>query len=115
MRHHFVAVMAVLLVGFSDAKICKNITIPVKLSASTAVFNLPPLISNPDATTFIQNLTQPGQNFTDVVLAGYKTTAGLYNIRTEFCSPSEALSQDPTVQILTHGLGFDKGLVNGNL
>ncbi|EHK96828.1 hypothetical protein M7I_7453 [Glarea lozoyensis 74030] len=55
-----------------------------------------------------KKFAKKGQNFTDVVLEGYKTTSGIYNINTQFCTPSEDNSTNPTVQVLTHGIGFDK-------
>ena len=97
-----------LLIGSTAAKICQNITVPVDISARTGIFDLPIPQSNSDATAFIQNLTQQGRNFTDVALTGYQTTAGRYQISTQFCVPSENAVSNPTLQILTHGIGFDK-------
>ena len=97
-----------LLASSAAAKHCINATVPVDVSARTAVFDLPIPQSNSDATAFIQNLAQQGRNFTDVALTGYKTTAGTYKISTQFCVPSVNNVSNPTLQILTHGLGFDK-------
>ena len=92
----------------SYARTCSNITVPLNITARTANFNIPALVSNTDATAFVQNLTRQGENFTEVALTGYQTVAKTYNIATEFCTPSEAVAKSPTVQILTHGLGFDR-------
>ena len=89
------------------AKQCTNITVPVTLSARNGVFNLPTLQSNLDATTFIQNFTRIGGNFTDEALLGYATVAEKYNISAKYCQPDVAPSS-PVVQFLTHGIGFDK-------
>lgn len=97
-----------LLVTSTAAKQCHNITVPVDISARTGIFDLPIPQSNSDATAFIQNLTQQGRNFTDLALTGYKTTAGKYQISTQFCVPSVKPVSNPTLQILTHGIGFDK-------
>lgn len=63
-----------------------------------------------DATTFIQNQTKQGANFTKQALTGYATVSGEYNISAKFCVPSGANGtlKDPTAQVLTHGIGFDK-------
>jgi len=90
------------------AKQCINATVPVNLAARQAVFNLAVPQTNLEATDFILNMTQQGRNFTDLVLTGYNTTTGTYNISTQFCMPSNANSTNPTVQVLTHGIGFDK-------
>ena len=103
----------VLLAGLAAAKICTNLTVPVDISARTAVFNIANLQTNLDATAFIQNLTRLGQNFSEIALSGYTTTSGIYNISTQFCAPSASNVTDATVQLLTHGVGFDKTLEAG--
>lgn len=106
--HMHKALALVLLAGLAAAKICTNMTVPVDISARTGVFNIANLQTNLDATTFIQNMTRPGQNFSEVVLSKYATTSGTYNISTQFCVPSASNVTNPTVQVLTHGVGFDK-------
>lgn len=104
------ALAVVVLAGSAAAKTCINMTVPVTISARTAVFNITVPQTNLDATTFAQNQTQQGRNFTETVLSGYATTAGTYDISTQFCMPSSmnATMTKPTLQILTHGIGFDK-------
>ena len=101
-------VTTVLASSLVSAKSCKDVTVQLNLTARTAVYDIPILVSDSDATTFVQNLTQQGQNFSEIALSGYQTTAGSYGISTQFCTPSGNLPQNPTVQILTHGVGFDK-------
>jgi hypothetical protein len=106
---YFTSITALALVAASaSAKQCINATVPVNLVARQAVFNLAVPQTNLEATDFILNMTQQGRNFTDLVLTGYNTTAGTYNISTQFCMPSNDNSKNPTVQVLTHGIGFDK-------
>ena len=92
------------------AKTCTNLTVPVTISARTGVFNIPVPQTNFDATAFIQNQTQQGRNFTETALSGYATTAGTYDISAQFCMPSDmdTIMALPTLQVLTHGIGFDK-------
>ena len=96
------------LVGSAAAKQCTNMTVPVNISARNGIFDIAIPQTNLDATTFIQNLTRQGQNFSEVALSGYATTSGTYNISTQFCVPSAGNVSNPTVQVLTHGVGFDK-------
>ena len=96
------------LAGTAAAKTCVNMTVPVTISARTGVFDIAVPQTNLDATTFVQNNTQQGRNFTETALSGYATTAGTYDISAEFCMPSKMNMAKPTVQILTHGIGFDK-------
>ena len=92
------------------AKTCTNLTVPVTIAARTGVFNILVPQTNFDATAFIQNQTQQGRNFTETVLSGYATTAGSYDISAQFCMPSDmdTMTILPTVQVLTHGIGFDQ-------
>lgn len=94
--------------GSVTAKQCQNFTVPVCISARNGVFNIPTLQGNADATTFAQNLTSIRGNFTQEALLGYATVSGTYNISAKFCKPDVANGTRPTVQVLTHGLGFDK-------
>lgn len=97
-----------LLLAPAVAKKCINQTIPLHLSARQAVFNLAVPQTNLEVTDFILNMTRQGGNFTNEILTGYNTTVGTYNISTQFCMPSESNTTNPTVQVLTHGIGFDK-------
>lgn len=97
------------LAGYASAKQCMNISVPVTIKSRNAVFGgmaLP--VTDLDATTFIQNVTRQGQNFTATALTDYADVSGTYNISTQFCVPSVNNASKPTVQVLTHGIGFDK-------
>ncbi|KAH7409126.1 hypothetical protein BKA64DRAFT_388116 [Cadophora sp. MPI-SDFR-AT-0126] len=89
-------------------KMCINQTVPVNISARQAVFDIAVPQSNLEVTDFVLNITQQGRNFTDIALKGYSTTSGTYNISTQFCIPDASNITNPTVQVLTHGIGFDK-------
>ena len=99
--------LALLAVPAAIAKQCINQTVPVTISARQGVFDIDIPENSLDATTFAQNATTQGRNFTELVLTGYQTVSGTYNISTQFCSPDYAPA-NPTVQVLTHGIGFDK-------
>ncbi|KAL8729722.1 MAG: hypothetical protein Q9166_004550 [cf. Caloplaca sp. 2 TL-2023] len=104
----FLLVAPLVLAGSVAAKQCLNITVPVSISARNGVFNIPTLQGNADATTFAQNLTSIRGNFTQEALLDYATVTGEYDISVKFCKPDTENGINPTVQILTHGLGFDK-------
>ena len=97
------------LARLMSAKQCLNTSVPVTVQSRNAVFGGTALpVTALDATTFIQNMTQQGQNFTATALTGYADVHGTYNISTQFCVPSVSNVSNPTVQVLTHGIGFDK-------
>jgi len=97
-----------LLASSAAAKLCQNVTIPVQISARQGVFNVPTLVENLDATVFAQNLTSIRGNFSEESLTGYATIKGKYKISAKFCKPDMMYGKKPTVQVLTHGIGFDK-------
>ncbi|ESZ94963.1 hypothetical protein SBOR_4646 [Sclerotinia borealis F-4128] len=97
-----------LFVAAATAKTCINATVPVTISARQAVFNIEIPTTNVSTPDFFLNVTQQGRNFTDIALSGYQTTAGTYNISTMYCKPDGDNSTNPTIQVLTHGIGFDK-------
>jgi hypothetical protein len=100
---------ALAFTGLVTAKECINATVPISIKSRNAVFGGTALpVTELDPTTFIQNLTQQGQNFTATALTGYADVTGTYNISTQFCRPSAAHVFKSAVQILTHGIGFDK-------
>lgn len=102
---------ATLLAGFAIAaspagKTCSNVTVPVTITSRNAVFgNIPVPQTNAEATLFAQNQTRQGSNFTAIALSGYHTVSGTYNISAEYCHTGKNAT---AVQILTHGIGFDK-------
>ena len=62
----------IVLAGAATAKVCTNITVPVSVSAAVDIFDIAPIISNADATVFIQNLTRQGNSFTTAAFAEAK-------------------------------------------
>ncbi|KAL8699297.1 MAG: hypothetical protein Q9201_006082 [Fulgogasparrea decipioides] len=101
-------VVPAVLASLVTAKQCLNFTVPVSISARNGIFNIPTLQGNADATTFAQNLTSIRGNFTEEALLDYATVSGIYDMSVKFCKPDVENGTNPTVQILTHGLGFDK-------
>ncbi|KAI9046586.1 hypothetical protein LZ554_009330 [Drepanopeziza brunnea f. sp. 'monogermtubi'] len=102
------AIAVAIFATFAVGKTCINQTIPVHISARQAVFDIAIPQTNSEVTDFILNVTQQGRNWTELILKGYDTTVGTYNISTQFCMPDCSNITNPTVQVLTHGVGFDK-------
>lgn len=92
----------------SAAKVCTNVTVPVYINARQAVFDVPTLESNLDAVKFSLDFTNIGMNYTNVVTTGFQTVTGNYNISAKYCKPDGDSKANPVVQVLTHGIGFDK-------
>lgn len=98
--------------GLASAKICYNATVQVPISARNGVFDdLDTPKTNREATMFALAASRQGGNGTKDALTGYATISGRYNISAQYCMSNKSASSNnhpPTVQILTHGVGFDK-------
>ncbi|KAF2096643.1 hypothetical protein NA57DRAFT_42337 [Rhizodiscina lignyota] len=104
-------ILYLLLASYSllaAGKQCANVTVPVNIQARQALFNVPALHGNADATYFAQLFTNIGRNYTDDALAGYQSVTGTYEISAKFCHPDRGTGGNGTVQFLIHGMGFDK-------
>ena len=100
-----------LLLSVASARQCQDITVSVDISARNGQFNLSTPTTNIDVTNFILNSVQNGHNGTQEILVGYDTIAGTYDLQTTFCQPDSGKDWghgDKTVQLLTHGIGFDR-------
>lgn len=102
-----------LIAPFVLAKTCNDITIPVEINARQAIFNQAPITDNFVATEWALDMTSTrnGGNYTNTIVAGYQTVIGSYNIGATFCRPDTGIPSNPTVQLLIHGIGFDRSSV----
>ncbi|EMC96311.1 hypothetical protein BAUCODRAFT_470284 [Baudoinia panamericana UAMH 10762] len=100
------AVAVAAIASLAEARQCANFTVPVQLSARNGVFNQTTPVTNIDVTNFFLNLTQQGGNYSAATLTGYRTVSGTYNIEATYCRPDNGSAN--TVQVLTHGIGFDR-------
>lgn len=98
-----------LAAGAASAKICFNATVEIDISARNGVFdNIKTPDTNLDVTAFALASTKTGTNITEEALSGYATVGGTYNISTQYCMPKNSEVGGHSLQILTHGMGFDK-------
>lgn len=98
----------------SSALTCTNLTVPVELSARNGRFDLKAPQNNIEVTNFILSNTQQGANYTEELFQDHATVSGHYKLAATYCVPGEnATNASPkTVQILTHGIGFDRSYWN---
>ncbi|KAK5054733.1 hypothetical protein LTR84_001625 [Exophiala bonariae] len=85
---------------------CQNLTIPVTISARNAIFDVATPETNIEVTNFILNLAQQGHNYSHTILKEYADVSGDYTLAATYCAPLNGNSK--TLQILTHGVGFDR-------
>lgn len=96
------------LAGLASAKMCVNNTVTVDLTARNAAFNISVPASQYQVTAFAQFLARQGGNATAQAASGFNNVNGTYQISTQFCRPDVMNNTNAVVQVLTHGIGFDK-------
>ena len=85
---------------------CKSFFVPIKVNnVTTIVPPFPPFKNSYEATAFDNSATSRLQSTTKPNLTSITTT---YNISAKYCTPDIKTNNSNTLQILTHGLGFDK-------
>ncbi|GAB0135786.1 hypothetical protein EsDP_00004111 [Epichloe bromicola] len=98
-----------LLFGYAavaTAMQCRNLTVPVSLSARNGDFDLKAPATEIEVTDLSLGMSRPGNNATAQYLKGYKTVSGNYQLAATYCEPDDGPGH--ALQILTHGIGFDR-------
>jgi hypothetical protein len=95
-----------LLASVATARQCSNFLIPVDISSRQGQFKKFPVESNLDIGAFAIRFSEFGANYSAAQLEGYQTLKGSYKISAQYCRPESGSSG--TIQVLTHGIGFDK-------
>jgi hypothetical protein len=87
--------------------ICVSGIVPVQASTSKNLkFNFEiPKNQSTVTQTFVSMVTS-GSPFTEQLMAGMQSVNGTYDIKATLCTPAGA--KPDTVEILTHGIGFDR-------
>ncbi|MCJ1398728.1 hypothetical protein MMC11_001929 [Xylographa trunciseda] len=102
-------------VTFGSSK-CINFAVPVTVSAETLTLAFPPFQNGYQAEAFIEAVVKRDPSSSPV--SGTKNVTETFSISAQYCVP-DTQKKSKTIQILTHGLGFDKSywdftLVAGN-
>lgn len=100
------ALSPLVLAAFAAARECSNFLIPVEISSRQGLFKDVPLETNLEVGAFATRFVEYQKNYTAALLEGYQTLKGSYNISAQYCRP--ATGNSSTIQLLTHGIGFDK-------
>jgi hypothetical protein len=98
-----------LLASTVAARQCSNFLIPVDISSRQGQFKEVPVESNLDTGAFATRFSEFEGNYTATLLEGYQTLQGSYEISAQYCRPDSGSSG--IIQLLSHGIGFDKTYV----
>lgn len=95
-----------LYAGYAAARQCKIFNIPVDITSRQGVFQEVPVESNLEVGAFATRFNQISFNYSAELLTGYQTLQKSIEISAQYCKPDAG--GNGIVQILTHGIGFDK-------
>lgn len=89
------------------AAICVSGDVAVQASAQNVKFNFTlPKNESEVTNTFLELITQ-GSPFMQQIMGGMQTISGNYTIASTLCMPANG-TMPSSVQLLTHGIGFDR-------
>lgn len=103
---NFLLLTGVAAAGWAEpGRTCTNVTIPIRISVQQPVFPQIPAESNLEVTAFSQEYGRQGRNYPATIQEGDATVEGKYDISAQYCRPDHTSN---AIQILSHGIGFDK-------
>lgn len=95
-----------LLASVVAARQCSVFQIPIDISSRQGLFKEVPVENNLDVGGFATHFNEYQKNYSATLLEGYQTLQGSYEISAQYCCPDSGSSG--AIQLLTHGIGFDK-------
>ena len=87
--------------------VCVSGFVPVTVSAKNVKYNLPVPKNQSQVTQILLDMITPGVDYADRVKGPMVDVSGTYNIGATLCTPANNTKPDG-VQMLTHGVGFDR-------
>lgn len=100
------ALSPLFLASFVAARQCSTFLIPVDVSSRQGQFSEIPVETNLEVGAFAIRFSEFQGNYSDALFEDFQTLQGSYKISAQYCKPDTGSSG--TIQLLTHGIGFDK-------
>ncbi|GKT56797.1 alpha/beta-hydrolase [Colletotrichum tofieldiae] len=98
--------LPVAFAALAAARVCRDLTVEVSITARNGVFNISTPETNIDVTNILVGLSEQGRNFTAEHLVDYANVGGTYHLASTYCEPDSGPGR--VLQVLTHGIGFDR-------
>ncbi|CAD0086325.1 unnamed protein product [Aureobasidium vineae] len=89
------------------AAICVSGNVAVQATAQNVNFNFNVPANESDVTNTFLELISAGSTFTKSIMGGMQSISGNYTIASTLCMPANG-TMPSSVQLLTHGIGFDR-------
>ncbi|CEJ54934.1 hypothetical protein PMG11_01220 [Penicillium brasilianum] len=87
--------------------LCFDFILPIQVSTPITNFTIPPFHDNSESTSMLVNSVARTANVQNLVAGELKINRA-YKINFRYCEPDRRASRNGIMQVLTHGLGFDK-------
>lgn len=99
----------IVVTSASGNAVCVQGNVAVTATTTRNVkLNLPIAANQTVVTQTLIDMIKAGSTFQADVVGGPNTVSGTFNINARICAPAKTAAKSNTVQILTHGVGFDK-------
>lgn len=95
-------------VGLAHAYSCIDFNAPITVTAPSYIPSFVEFGSHFDSVQFLADLSTRVTEGTLPPFSGSENVTALFSIDASFCTDDGTFSEDQDVQILTHGVGFDK-------
>lgn len=92
---------------------CFNLVVPIKVQTNVVTFNVAPFANTYESKAFLVKSIARSANL--AALVGNETPLKeKYDIAVSYCEPLHYGTKPKTLQILSHGFGFDKSYVSSS-
>jgi pimeloyl-ACP methyl ester carboxylesterase len=86
---------------------CKQLNIPIPVTAASAIYSLPKIDNDIEAGAWAIGWDTWSRPQNDALVIKNTTTSGTFNIHAQLCVPSSKSEHASTLQIATHGVHYD--------
>lgn len=87
---------------------CTDFVVPINVTAPSYIPNFNEFGSHYDSVQFLADLTTRVTDGTPPLFSGSENVTALFAIDGSFCTPGESYSEGQDIQILSHGVAFDR-------
>lgn len=95
--------------AFAHKPRCFEFDLPIPVSLSVSQFNFPEFNSSYESTAFLTAFVSRTADLSSLI-GGQSEIDRSFNIHFEYCEPEKG--SNGVVQVLSHGVGFDRSLVH---
>ncbi|PMD47059.1 hypothetical protein L207DRAFT_606113 [Hyaloscypha variabilis F] len=92
----------------TSLRVCYDYSIPVNVTNMVLASNYTPFTTNYDVADFSNGISGRDGGAALHIFSGLKNITGVYTISASICSPRNRTSDQKTILVASHGLGYDR-------